>query len=233
MIASLARVELLLLLRNRSAALLALVVPLVMGVFVATSVGSGEREWTAALTLQLVFALGFTVYLTVTTSLTARRQDLYLKRLRTGAAPDLVVLVGVVLPAVLLGLAQCALLLGVAFALDAPFPPRPDLLVLGVVAAALGCAAVGVATSGFTASAELAQVTTLPYTAAMLGGGLWALSRPDAKPLVLPGGALADLVRAAWGGSTDHALLAVGSLLAWAAVGAWVAGRHFRWDRRA
>ncbi|NUT50986.1 MAG: ABC transporter permease, partial [Saccharothrix sp.] len=163
MIAALGVAELKLLLRNRTAAAMAVLLPLAMGLFFAFTVGDQPGGWTMVLTLQLLFSFGFTVYLTATTALTARRQDLYLKRLRTGAASDVVVLTGVLLPVVVLGLGQSLVLMGVSVAAGAPLPARPELLLVAVVGGvALSCAA-GVATSGVTGTAELAQITTAPF----------------------------------------------------------------------
>ncbi|WP_433271933.1 ABC transporter permease [Actinosynnema sp. CS-041913] len=229
MIAALGVVELKLLLRNRTAATLALVMPLLMGGYFAMSLSSDG--WPVAIALQLLTTFGFTVYVTVTTSLTSRRQDLYLKRLRTGAASDAVVLTGVVLPSVLLGLVQAALLLGISVALGAPLPSRPELVALALVGGlAMSCAA-GVATSGVTSTAELAQITTGPFFLALLGGGAWAMGSSDARTLLVPGGGVADLVSVAWGGEGDVGL-AVLSLAGWTAVGCALSVRLFRWDAR-
>jgi ABC-2 type transport system permease protein len=184
-------------------------------------------------TLQLLFSFGFTVYVTVTTALTARRQDLYLKRLRTGAASDVVVLTGILLPVVVLGLAQALVLLGVSMAAGAPLPTRPDLLVLALIGgAAISCAA-GVCTSGLTGTAELAQITTAPFFFAMIIGGLMGMSGgEDAWVFLIPGGGLGTLTGAAWGGPTGHVLEALASVVAWTAVATALSTRFFRWDPR-
>ncbi|NUT92308.1 MAG: ABC transporter permease [Saccharothrix sp.] len=229
MIAALGVVELKLLARNKMAATMAFFMPLAIGVFFALSV---DDEWPLVIGLQLLATQGFTVYVTVTTSLVARRQDLYLKRLRTGAASDAVVLAGVVLPPVVLGLAQTVLLLGVSLSLGAPAPSRPDLLALAVVGGlAVSCAA-GVATSGVTATAEQAQITTGPFFFGLLVGGVWAAATPDTRALLTPGGGVADLVTGAWGAPVSLGP-AVLSVLAWTALGAALSFRLFRWDARA
>jgi ABC-2 type transport system permease protein len=230
MILALGRVELTLLLRNKSAAALALVVPLLTGVFFAMS------DWglPVVVTLQLVMTLGFTVYVTATTSLVARRQDLYLKRLRTGEASDTTVLVGLLTPTVLLGCAQTLVLLTVNTVAGAPLPERPLLLVLAVLGGAVMCCAIGVATSGITSTAELAQITTAPFFFVVMGGAFWALSAEtvDFRMLVVPGGQIAELVKAAWGGPTDHVAIAAAALIAWTAGGYALATRYFRWEPR-
>lgn len=233
MITALGVAELKLLLRNRTAAALAVLMPLAAGLYFALGVGGQDDGWTMVVTLQLLFSFGFTVYVTVTTALTARRQDLYLKRLRTGAASDVVVLTGILLPVVVLGLAQALVLLGVSVAAGAPMPTRPDLLVLALVGgAAISCAA-GICTSGLTGTAELAQITTAPFFFAIIVGGLMGTAGgADAWVFLIPGSGLGTLTQAAWGGPTDHVLEAVGSVAAWTAVATALSTRFFRWDPR-
>ncbi|MEU4804744.1 ABC transporter permease [Actinosynnema sp. NPDC023587] len=229
MIAALGVAELKMLSRNRTAAVLAFAMPLATGLYFAATLG--DDAWPVAITLQLLGTMGFTAYVTITTSLTSRRQDLYLKRLRTGTASDAVVLTGVVLPPVLLALVQVVLLLGVSLVAGAPFPDRPELLVLAVVGGVVMSAAAGVATSGVTSTAELAQITTGPFFLVLFAGGLWAATSSDVRGLVLPGGGVADLVRVAWGGAGRPELAAL-SLLGWTLVGCALAVRFFRWDAR-
>ncbi|PRY36080.1 ABC transporter permease [Umezawaea tangerina] len=231
MILALGRTELKLLLRNKTAAGIAVVTPLLIGALLLTN---EVLEWTFTITVQLVLMLGFTVYMTVTTSLVARRQDLYLKRLRTGEASDATVVVGLLVPIALLGLVQTALLLGMSTAAGAPLPDRPLLLVLAVVGGVAMCCAAGVATTAITSTAELGQITTAPFFFTLFGGAAWTMvSDPvDLRMLALPGGQIAELVKAAWGGSTEHVPVAVAALAAWTAVGYFAATRVFRWEPR-
>ncbi|MGM1065634.1 ABC transporter permease, partial [Saccharothrix sp. Mg75] len=217
MVTALGTAELKLLLRNRTAATLAFLLPLAGGAYFAL-VKPGDGGWAAAIAFQLLFTLGFTVYLTATTALTARRQDLYLKRLRTSAASDAVVLAGLLLPVVLLAVAQTALLLGVSFAAGAPWPERPGLFLLAVVGGAAMSCAVAVLTSGVTSTAEMAQITTGPYFVALVFGSVVATAgEVDDWVAFVPGGAVGLLVRAAWGGPTGQVVLALVSLVLWTA----------------
>jgi ABC-2 type transport system permease protein len=233
MIAALGVAELKLLLRNRTAAALAVLMPMAAGLYFALAMDGEQTGWTMIVTLQLLFSLGFTVYVTVTTSLTARRQDLYLKRLRTGAASDVVVLTGVLLPVVVLGLGQAVVLLGISVAAGAPMPARPELLVAAMVGGvALSCAA-GVCTSGVTGTAELAQITTAPFFFALVVGGLVGSNGALELPVFLvPGAGLGALVGAAWGGPADQVGPAALSLVLWTVAATALAVRFFRWDPR-
>ncbi|HWO68952.1 MAG TPA: ABC transporter permease [Umezawaea sp.] len=231
MILALSRTELTLLLRNKTAASLALAMPLLIGALLMVN---GPSGWTFIIVLQLVMMLGFTVYMTVTTSLVGRRQDLYLKRLRTGEASDQVVIVGLLVPTIVLGFVQAVVLLGMSTIAGAPLPERPLLLLLAVAGGAAMCCAVGVATSGITSTPELAQITTAPFFFALFGGAIWTLvsDSVDYRMMLVPGGQVAELVKAAWGGPTDNVGLAVVSLVVWVAIGAALAVRHFRWEPR-
>ncbi|XVS66856.1 ABC transporter permease [Actinosynnema sp. CA-299493] len=233
MIAALGLAELRLLLRNRTAAALAVLMPMAAGLYFALVMDGEQTGWTMVVTLQLLFSFGFTVYVTVTTALTARRQDLYLKRLRTGAASDVVVLTGILLPVVLLGLAQAVVLLGISVAAGAPVPARPELLVPAMIGGvALGCAA-GVATSGVTGTAELAQITTAPFFFALVIGGLFGSNGVVELPVFLvPGTGLGSLVAAAWGGPTGQVGPAALSVVLWTVAATALAVRFFRWDPR-
>jgi ABC-2 type transport system permease protein len=98
-IAALARVEGVLLRRNRLALLNALVLPvlLVFALKAAPSVGDagGSRGAGAILLTALVaFALLSAVYCNLVTALVARREQLVLKRLRTGESTDPEILAG-------------------------------------------------------------------------------------------------------------------------------------------
>jgi ABC-2 type transport system permease protein len=225
--------ELKLLLRNRTAAALAVLMPLATGLYFALAMDGEQTGWTMVVTLQLLFSFGFTVYVTVTTALTARRQDLYLKRLRTGAASDVVVLTGILLPVVLLGLAQALVLLGISVAAGAPMPTRPELVVATLVGGlALSCAA-AVFTSGVTGTAELAQITTAPFFFALVAGGLVGSGGAVDLPVFLvPGTGLGTLAAAAWGGPTDQVGPAALSLALWTIAATALATRFFRWDPR-
>ncbi|MFI9009294.1 ABC transporter permease [Actinosynnema sp. NPDC053489] len=233
MIVALGFAELKLLLRNRTAAALAVLMPLAAGLWFAFGMGGERTGWTVVVTLQLLFSFGFTVYVTVTTALTARRQDLYLKRLRTGAASDVVLVTGLLLPVVLLGLAQALVLLGVTAAAGAPLPDRPGALLLAVVGGMVLACAAGVATSGVTGTAELAQITTAPFFLALVVGGVLGSAGPVDPPVfLLPGTGLGTLAGAAWGGPTDQVGTAALAVALWCVVATALAVRFFRWDPR-
>ncbi|SHE78719.1 ABC transporter permease [Streptoalloteichus hindustanus] len=246
---ALGRTEFRLLWRNKLVASIAVVMPLLVGVVLATNGGSfGEQGWGLTAAVQVLQILLMTVYLTITTALTARRQDLFLKRLRSGEMSDATVLVGLVGPSVLLALVQVVLLLGATTAADAAPPRNPLLVGLAVVLGAVMFAAAGMATTVFTPNPETAQITTMPvFLGAMAAVFLSMVSKHETLrwiTLAVPGGGVTELVRTGWVGARwdgtrvgfgeqfASALPAIGVSAAWAAVAVLAAWRWFRWEPR-
>ncbi|MQA12966.1 MAG: multidrug ABC transporter permease [Pseudonocardiaceae bacterium] len=240
---TLAGAEARLLVRNRVVATTALVMPLALGGLLALNAdGLTRGGWAGAAALQIIAMLGLAVYAGATTSLTARRQALYLKRLRSGELPDAAILAGLLGPFLALGALQAILLLGILVALGAPPPTNVALLALAVLGGSVVCCVAAAVTSGLTRSAETAQLTTTPLFVAIIAGGIWVITTAPAevtaRMLATPGGALADLVRRGYSGDgplldqLSGALPAIGFLAAWVVIGVVAATRTFRWDPR-
>jgi ABC-2 type transport system permease protein len=129
-IASLARGEALLLRRNPVALLTALATPAAMVLATRASVPdtAGPSGAGAAVVASLTaFTLLFVVYYNLVTALVARREELVLKRLRTGEASDAEILAGTAAPAVAIAWAQLlvgALVAVAAFGMGPPTNPR-------------------------------------------------------------------------------------------------------------
>jgi ABC-2 type transport system permease protein len=228
---TLARAETRILLRNRLVASTGLLLPLLLGLFIASTNSGGA--WGDIVAMQLVLMLLFCVYATATTSLAARKRQLVLKRLRSGELGDAEILTGLLAPLFLLALAQSVILVLCTIAFGAPLPGRPWLLVPAIVLGAVMSAAFALATAAFTASAELAQITVTPVFFAAIAGATWVISADgdSAVKLLAHGGALAALARGAWDGG-GMPLLACAALLGWTAIGAAIARRFFRWEPR-
>ena len=219
--------------RNKLVLVTALLLPLGIGVLIASDGEAGR--WGEVVAMQLTMMLLFCVYATATTSLAARRRQLVLKRLRSGELSDAEILTGLLAPLFALAAVQALVLLACAVALGAPWPERPLALVAALGFGSLMAAGAALATAAFTASAELAQVTVTPFFFAAVAGAAWALSAEAGAvtPLMqaTPGGALADLVRQGWeAGGTPWP--AIAALAAWTTAGAAVAKRCFRWEPR-
>ncbi len=234
---SIALAELKILLRNRLVVVVALVMPLGIGVLLAVR-GGGLGSATGALAaLQLAITGALGVYVGATTTLASRRQTLFLKRLRSGAVSDASIIGGLLLPIVAVAVLQLAIVFAVLGA-TAVAPAHPWLLAIGEVLTLAMFVALALATAGVTNSPEHAQVTTLPIFFLIVGVTVWmVLSGPTGLGWlgrVLPGGANAELVTIAWsGGDVGTGLLLALPGLAWTVVAALAARRMFRWEPRA
>ncbi|MDO8187761.1 ABC transporter permease [Conexibacter sp. JD483] len=234
---ALARSELRLLWRNRLVAATALLLPPLMALGLSRSSDSfGDGGWGAVVGLQILTMLMFAVYAAATTAVAARRGELVLKRLRTSELPEWAVLGGMLAPLVGLAVVQALLSAAMVVAFGAPMPQRPELLLLAVLGGALMCCAAALLTTRITASAEQAQVTTMPLFFIALAGAIWTISVPsdEVTPLMLavPGSAIAELARIAWNGGGDP-LPAIAMIVVWTAVAGELAKRLFRWEPRA
>ncbi|MET7679562.1 ABC transporter permease [Streptomyces sp. NPDC005423] len=244
---SLARAELALLGRNRNAVVTALFVPLALPFSVRPAVGrmdlgaEGLSPGTVLLTSAVGFSLLFAVYSALVGAFVARREELVLKRLRTGEATDPEILAGTALPALGVGFAQ-SLLLAVACALllDAGAPAAPQLVLAGLLLGLVLCAALAALTASFTRTAESGQVTALPFLfLSMLGSGITVPTRllPDRVAAVcelLPLSPAVRLISGGWDGtlSAAGALAAVVTAVAWTVVAVFAVRRWFRWEPR-
>ncbi|MFD7260712.1 ABC transporter permease [Streptomyces sp. NPDC059874] len=241
---ALGRSELTLLVRNRATLTMALLMPLVM-VFILrsslTGIDGAAALGEATLTGGIGLVLALVVYMSLVSAYVARREELVLKRLRTGEANDLEILAGTALPAAVLALCQVVVLaVAGAIALDVRMPRNPLLLVAAVLGGIVILAAMAALTSSFTRTVESAGLTTLPlFLVTALGSGLFVPvdSLPDSVARVcelLPLSGVMELVRAGWsGGAAGGDLLGSAvSELAWIMITLFAVQRWFRWEPR-
>jgi hypothetical protein len=131
---SIARAELILLVRNRTVAALAIPLPVLLGVYVIWQQNpQTPQEWLHPILLQLVFVLLVNVFSTVTLTVVSRRQSLMLKRLRTSELRDGVLIAGVATPAVLIAIVQLSALQALNASAGAPMPANFPLYLLALV----------------------------------------------------------------------------------------------------
>lgn len=233
---SIALSELRMLLRNRLVAACAILIPLGLGIVVMVQDTSSGTQVFAVLQLTMMIAMG--VYITATTTLAARRQTLFLKRLRSGAVGDGSIIAGLVGPIVAISVVQVGIVL-TALSITSGNPPQHAwLLVIAVLATEAMFTGFALATAGVTNSPEHAQVTTLPIFFLVVGVSLWvAFTGTEELGLlkrVLPGGAVAEMVQLAWsGGDLAQVGLLLAPTLGWAAVAVLSARVMFRWEPRA
>lgn len=232
--------ELIQLFRDRTALFTSLFMPVAASIYFIYNrdmfVGDGGLGIIAVL---LTFTIAsFSLYGAVVTSLAARRQNLFLKRLRSTAATDPAILSGMALPITAISLAQVGLIL-VAFAVVvSDVPANIPLLVVAIAATFAMVLALGMATAGVTSSSERAQITTLPVSLGLVAVAVWVgVTGTESLALVkrlLPGGAATELVLQAWNGGTPvgDSLLLLAPTLGWVGVAVLLATRLFRWEPR-
>jgi ABC-2 type transport system permease protein len=244
---SLARAELTLLGRSKGTLVAALFVPLVLPLSVRSAAEemdlaeAGLTPGTVVLPAAVGFSLLFAVYSALVGVFVVRREELVLKRLRTGELRDAEILGGSALPAVLIGLAQCLVLTAAcAVLLDMSAPSAPHLAVLGLLLGLVLCAGLAAVTAGFTRTGESAQVTPMPLMiVSMLGSGMFVPLElfPDQLASVcelLPLTPVVTLVRGGWTGdlSAYEALGALATAVAWTLLAVFAVRRWFRWEPR-
>lgn len=244
---ALGRAELTLLVRNRTALFVALLMPVAMvGALRGTLggmdlAGAGLSIEEALVTGGVGMVLILVVYLNLTSAFVARREELVLKRLRTGEVSDTEILAGTALPAAALALAQSVLVVvaGVAI-LGADGPRRPELLAAGLLLGTVVMTALAAATSAITRTVESAQITTLPLFMVSAGGsGLFIPLDvlPDRVASVcelLPMTGVMRLVEAGVSGGADAGQLTGAALNApaWTVISVFAVRRWFRWEPR-
>lgn len=180
----------------------------------------------------------------------SRRQDLVLKRLRSGTPSDATIMIGTASSTVMLYLLQSlVLLLFGIFALDLPAPVNPLTMLIATVLGAAIMTAFAALMSAITRAAEAAMLTTLP-TMGMFMATPGILIDYGKLPADIeqslwfsPLGPLPELLRVGWLGQSDgqtldffgtlvHALPGFSVMAGWILFMAWVLKRWFRWEPR-
>ncbi|MFS8102719.1 ABC transporter permease [Lentzea alba] len=220
--------------RNRTALFNSIVMPLLI---TPALMAAADADGVSLIVGLVGFVLLMAVYYNLVTTFVARREELVLKRLRVGELTDPEILFGASLPSVVVALGQMALFaVIVGVWTEAALPSRPWFLLVGVAGGVLVFALLAAASSAFTRTVEMAQVTSLPIlVACLLGSGLFfplsAVPEGVASVLrLLPLTPVLDLVRAGWADGPVLRPLIV--LTVWIALGIYAVRRWFRWDPR-
>ncbi|WP_434740647.1 ABC transporter permease [Micromonospora sp. SH-82] len=231
--------ELIQIFRNRLVLITSMIIPVAVCVLFIrrheTFAALGSLGYIAAIVMFTVAAFG--LYTTAVTTLASRRQNLFLKRLRSTAAGDATILTSLLLPVVVLALIQVTAIL-VALAVVAGHPADVALLVVAVLATLAMMVGLALATAGLTNSPEHAQVTTLPVTLGVIGVASWVgiTGTEDLTWLkrLLPGGSATELTVNAWNGGTavTESLALLAPTLGWVVLAVVLATRLFRWEPR-
>lgn len=252
---SLAWSEALLLRRNPLALLIAIGLPIgtVLGLRSSAELMStvGADPGAAIVIAVTAVSLNLFAYYNLVTALVARREELVLKRLRTGEATDLQILAGTAAPAVAIAWGQ-AVLAGLTGAVlfGLPVPVNLLLVILALVLGSLVFVLLATATTALTRSVELAQLTTTPMLLIPLTfSGLYLPLAELPEPMeqlarVLPLTPVVELLRLGLSGTaTDGSTVDLAGsfapavqpllvLLAWVIVGGLATRRWFRWEPR-
>ncbi|MFC8199372.1 ABC transporter permease [Streptomyces sp. NPDC060006] len=244
---ALARAELTLLGRSRATFFAALFVPLIMPFSLRGAVEdmdlqeAGLSVGSVILPSAVGFSLLFAVYSSLVSVYAARREELVLKRLRTGELRDAEILAGAALPSVLIGLVQCVVLtVACAALLDVGAPEAPHLAVLGLLLGLAMWPAIAAVVASFSRSLEGAQVAAMPLLlVSMMGSGTFIPFElmPDRLAAVcelLPLSPVITLLRGGWTGDLGayDALGAIATAVAWLVLSVFAVRRWFRWEPR-
>ncbi|GLZ60818.1 ABC transporter permease [Micromonospora parva] len=236
---SIASSELIQIFRNRLILITSLIIPVAVSAFFVrqheTYAALGSLGYIAAIVTFTVAAFG--LYATAVTTLASRRQNLFLKRLRSTAESDPGILAGLLLPVLVIAAVQVAAIL-TALAVVAGGPSNVALLVVAILATLAMLIGLALATAGLTNSPEHAQVTTLPVTLGVIAVTTWVgISGTENLAWLkrlLPGGAATELIMNAWNGgvAVTDSLLLLAPTLGWVVIAVNLATRLFRWEPR-
>jgi ABC-2 type transport system permease protein len=191
------------------------------------------------------------VYYNLVTALVARREELVLKRLRTGEMSDVEILAGTVAPAVAIAWGQILVgLLAAVAVFGMEMPTNPALVLAAIPGGTAVFVLLAVVSTAPSRNVQMVELTTTPVLiASMALSGLMFPLYQLPEPLqrlgqVMPLTPVIDLLRLGLAGTTRQgdtvtsaasfgpAALPVLVLAAWLAVGAWASRRWFRWEPR-
>lgn len=250
--AGLTRWNAVLLTRNRLAFVYAVVLPLLPLLLLLTGKRGSEAVGANAITTLFLVAALFPVYFNVLSQFVNRRDELVLKRIRTGETRDTELLASIAVPGAVVALLMCAIAVPVAAALGQPLPVNPVVYVVAAVGVVLMFTAFAFWTAAWTRNAEAAQLTSLPIILVASIGPIVS-SLPDLSETVrtilswTPGAAMSDLIRAGWFGfdgpdATKSTLSFMDSwgpaaepllvIAVWTVVAVSLARRSMRWEPR-
>ncbi|GAB6898788.1 ABC transporter permease [Kineosporia succinea] len=248
----LARWNTVLLTRNKLAVTYALVMPLAPLLLLLMGERGAETTGASAIGSVLLLAVLFPVFYNILSQFVSRRDELVLKRMRTGEARDGELLAGIALPGIGIALLVSAIAVPIAIAAGQMVPVNALLFALAAVLAVVMFAAFAYWTAAWTRSAEAAQLTSIPVIVlASLGpfvGGFPGLSDTVREAISLtPGAAMTELIRVGWFGlenadATTSTLAFVDTwsaagqpvvvMLFWTALALDLARRSMRWEPR-
>src|SRR5690625_269921 len=151
---ALTRAEMKLLLRNRMALFMTLGMPIVFALMIASMdvVDDLDISMGAMMILMVTgFAMLFVVYYNLVATFAARREELVLKRLRTGELSDAAILTGTASASLVTAPAQLVVVvIAVPLLFEMSAPPNPLLIIPGVLTAVVVFVPLAAASAVFT-----------------------------------------------------------------------------------
>lgn len=230
-VVGLARANATLMVRNPLTLTYGVIGPLLPLGFVPFS-GGQDAAVAIAISSVLMVAWLLPVYYNILSIIVTRRDELVLKRLRTGEARDGELLLSMCLPGVAISLVVAVLAAVVASVIGNP-PGSPGTYLLAATGGSVMCAALAVWTASWTRNAEAAQMTSLPVFM-LLMVAMFARALPERAQeyvALTPGGALDSLARLSWGADVDASRAAT-AVVVWTGLAIWTAQRSMRWEPR-
>lgn len=220
-----------LMLRNPLTLAYGVITPLLPLGFVPFSAGK-ETAVAVAISTVLMVAWLLPVYYNILSIIVTRRDELVLKRLRTGEARDGDLLLSMCLPGIAISL-LVAILAALVATVIGHAPGSPATYLLAAVGGSVMCAALAVWTASWTRNAEAAQMTSLPVFMLLMVGlvGRGLPERAQEYVTLTPGGALDSLARLSWGADIDASRAAT-VVVVWTCLAIWTAQRSMRWEPR-
>ena len=249
-IGALSRAEALLLRRTPMALLTALGTPLIgvvlLNAFPAT--GSVPLPGASVVVTVTAFALLFPLYYNLVTTLVARREELVLKRLRSGECSDNEILIGAGTPAMTIAWGQITVGVVAATAVfGMALPVNPALVIGAVLLGTVVFVLLAAASTAMTSTVEMAQLSTLPVVVVSMAlGGLFPTAMlPGPLPWVAQALPLTQVVDLMWlgltgttregpggGGSVSGIVATLLVLGAWITAGVLARRQFMRWEPR-
>jgi ABC-2 type transport system permease protein len=246
--AGVARWNAVLLTRNRLALFYGVVMPLAPLALLFTADRGDRTAGAAAIVFTFTVAVLFPVYYNLLSQFVSRRDELVLKRLRTGEIRDAELLAAMALPGVVIALVLAVVAVPVALALGQSAPLNPVIYLVAVAASCVLFVAFAFWTAAWTRTAEAAQMTSLPVILLAVVGQMVAVFPDSVQRWVelTPGAAITSLVRSSWFGleldGTERSLdlgqtwAAAGQpllvLVGWTVLAVWLAARSLQWEPR-
>ncbi|MGW1882779.1 ABC transporter permease [Streptomyces sp. NPDC001970] len=182
----------------------------------------------------------FSLYSSVTGLYVARREELVLKRLRTGEVSDQVILAGGASMYVTIAVVQIVAVAAVLSVMFGVAPRQPLSAVTGLLTGVALMTAMAAATAALCRTVESVLIATLPAVFILpMISGIYIPREvlPEMLGDVLlfaPMSPTVDLMRSGWTGelTAGDALIRGVLAIAWTALFAWIAARRFRWEPR-